>query len=216
NRKDFLLNPIFVAGLILLVLNDHLWKHQYGNWLTGKLSDFAGLLILPLFLAFIFPRRAKYTAIFSGLFLIFWKSPLSENAIYWYNKVAIIPISRVVDYTGLIALSILPLAHWLIKNIHRFSMPKVRQFRPLSTLVFSITCMAFMATTPPPSYYYQLHDTPIRVNSKYLVNLTSAEILNTFVDEKIVVAKDTFARRHFYRSYHPIVQQSRYPYFKIE
>jgi hypothetical protein len=46
-NQDLLFNWIFLSGLILLALNDHLLKWQYSNWLTGKLSDFVGLLILP-------------------------------------------------------------------------------------------------------------------------------------------------------------------------
>ncbi|MGE0763789.1 MAG: hypothetical protein AB7N80_10970 [Bdellovibrionales bacterium] len=35
--------------MALLILNDHFLKYRYGNWWTGKISDFAGLFFAPLF-----------------------------------------------------------------------------------------------------------------------------------------------------------------------
>lgn len=49
HRKYYLLNVVFVIGLILLFLNDHFLKLAYSNWFTGKLSDFLALLLLPLY-----------------------------------------------------------------------------------------------------------------------------------------------------------------------
>lgn len=41
NRNDYLIfNWIFIAGLLLLALNDHYLKQYYTCWLTGKLSDY--------------------------------------------------------------------------------------------------------------------------------------------------------------------------------
>ena len=46
-----LAHPIAIIAIILLVLNDHLLKAQYASWWTGKLSDVAGLIFVPLLLA---------------------------------------------------------------------------------------------------------------------------------------------------------------------
>jgi hypothetical protein len=43
-------SPMFGAALSVLVLNDH-WLKGAGllpGWLTGKLSDFAGLIVAPI------------------------------------------------------------------------------------------------------------------------------------------------------------------------
>lgn len=46
-----LLHPVPVVAIVLLLLNDHVWKAAYpGALWTGKLSDFAGLAFFPLFL----------------------------------------------------------------------------------------------------------------------------------------------------------------------
>ncbi len=42
------MNPIALFSLGLLILNDHILKHRYGNSITGKLSDIAGLIFFPL------------------------------------------------------------------------------------------------------------------------------------------------------------------------
>jgi len=38
-RKDLILNSYFVIGLTVLILNDFYLKYEYGNFVTGKLSD---------------------------------------------------------------------------------------------------------------------------------------------------------------------------------
>lgn len=43
-------HPISLVAVVLLVLNDHIWKYQFSSWLTGKLSDFVGLGFFPLFM----------------------------------------------------------------------------------------------------------------------------------------------------------------------
>ncbi len=45
-----LLHPFAVLSLLVLVVNDHWLKHAHPGWLSGKLSDFAAVLLLPLFL----------------------------------------------------------------------------------------------------------------------------------------------------------------------
>ena len=45
-----LLHPLMLVALLLLVLNDHVLKRVCPGMLTGKLSDFAGVLLLPVVL----------------------------------------------------------------------------------------------------------------------------------------------------------------------
>jgi hypothetical protein len=44
-----LLHPFTWLSLVVLVLNDHVLKQLYPGVLSGKLSDFAGVLLLPVF-----------------------------------------------------------------------------------------------------------------------------------------------------------------------
>lgn len=45
-----LLHPLSVSCLLILVANDHVLKQAYPGLVTGKLSDFSGVLLMPLFL----------------------------------------------------------------------------------------------------------------------------------------------------------------------
>jgi hypothetical protein len=49
-----LLHPLAVLSLLLLVANDHWLKRAHPGLLSGKLSDFAAVLLLPLFLHALF------------------------------------------------------------------------------------------------------------------------------------------------------------------
>ena len=45
-----LLHPVPLFALATLILNDHVLKQRYSGWVTGKLSDVAGMVVFPLFL----------------------------------------------------------------------------------------------------------------------------------------------------------------------
>ncbi|SEN58279.1 hypothetical protein SAMN05192574_103593 [Mucilaginibacter gossypiicola] len=155
NRNHYLIfNWIFIPGLLLLALNDHYLKQHFTSWLTGKVSDFTGLLIFPMFLLFLFPRLSKWSVIVTGLFFVFWKTPFSAAFIQFYNKIALIPITRTVDYSDYIALLVLPLSWHLIQHIDKY---RLNYFPPVFLRFLAIVPIAlvFMATEPPISYYMQ-------------------------------------------------------------
>jgi len=47
-RGDVVLHPLALGALAVWLLNDHVWKAAFPGLLTGKLSDVAGLVFLPL------------------------------------------------------------------------------------------------------------------------------------------------------------------------
>jgi len=47
---DALVHPVPLAALALLLVNDHVLKASHPGWLSGKLSDVAGLVLLPFVL----------------------------------------------------------------------------------------------------------------------------------------------------------------------
>lgn len=196
-KKYYLFNYCFLIGLIILTCNDHYWKYQYHNWLTGKLSDFAGLLVLPLLLAYLFPRRAKYMAVLSGVFFIFWKSPLSENLIHFYNQFALLPISRIIDYTDLIALGVLIFSHWLIINIEYLETIQFRKLKFPPAIVCIATCLIFTATSPSYTYYYQFSTGNVKLKEKYLVDASEQAILGHFKQKDIIVVRDSLLLKEY-------------------
>lgn len=60
---DGLLHPAALIALILLIVNDHFFKHYAPGFLSGKLSDVAGLFVAPLVLEaayeFVTSRRRR-------------------------------------------------------------------------------------------------------------------------------------------------------------
>jgi hypothetical protein len=49
-RGATLIHPLVLGAMALMAINDHLLKDCCHSWLTGKLSDFAGLLFFPILL----------------------------------------------------------------------------------------------------------------------------------------------------------------------
>lgn len=45
-----MLHPLPLGALVVLLLNDHWWKRAHPSFVTGKLSDVAGLIFFPLLL----------------------------------------------------------------------------------------------------------------------------------------------------------------------
>ncbi|MEV6813172.1 hypothetical protein [Micromonospora sp. NPDC051296] len=70
----WLIHPVTVAATALLILNDHVLKAAYPGWLTGKLSDVAGLVMAPPLVALVLAgccalpalRRAARAAVEGG------------------------------------------------------------------------------------------------------------------------------------------------------
>jgi hypothetical protein len=46
DRAEWLARPWFFFSVALLALNDHVFKHAFPGWFTGKLSDFTGLVVV--------------------------------------------------------------------------------------------------------------------------------------------------------------------------
>ncbi len=60
NSAHPLLHPVSLFALGLLIVNDHVLKQSISNSVTGKLSDFAGLVFFPILLSTMLtlkPRR---------------------------------------------------------------------------------------------------------------------------------------------------------------
>lgn len=105
-----LTSPGFLAALFLLLLNDFFLKSYLHNALTGKLSDFAGLFVFPLFWAAFLPRFRSWIYLGTGVIFILWKSPASDILIDGWNRFGWISVARTIDYTDLWALAVLPIS----------------------------------------------------------------------------------------------------------
>jgi hypothetical protein len=130
------LHPVPLVALVVLAVNDHYLKHAgiLPRWLTGKLSDFGGLLFFPLLLTALGDTLAYFLARLTGAkwdySLRRWKivaacvataavfAPLELSAAYGRFYTATLgrigfPSETYADLTDLFALVMIPVAGWL-------------------------------------------------------------------------------------------------------
>jgi hypothetical protein len=145
-RSEILLSPWLLVSLAVLVLNDWVLKAAFHNAITGKLSDVAGVAALGLFARALAPRRPVAAAVCSGVAFVFWKSPASQPLIDGWNALGWATASRVVDWTDLVALLVLP---WVWSYAPpRLTLPEPLR-RGLSAALAAACVLAFGATTLP-------------------------------------------------------------------
>lgn len=137
-QLQLLQSKAFVYSLVLVLLNDFILKYNFPCWLTGKLSDFAGLFVFAVFWMAFFPKRKNMIVMATAILFTWWKSPLSQPLIELWKEVIFYSIDRVIDYSDLTALMVLPLAITFCKNssVARYQVSPV-----LTTLVaFFVFC----------------------------------------------------------------------------
>jgi hypothetical protein len=163
-RLHILASPGFLIGLFLLLLNDFIFKYQFHNELTGKLSDFAGLFVFPLFWVAFFPRLKSPLYILTAILFIFWKSAYSQPLIDAWNSLPLFMIERTVDYSDLLALLVLPLSYVYSRATFDFQLP----LRALY-MIAMISLFAFTATQ---------FSNRIDYNKEYLFQASKRELLD--------------------------------------
>lgn len=136
---DALLHPVPLVAIGVLLLNDHVLKATYPGFVTGKLSDVAGLVFFPLFLVAAFeviearfvadwrPRRlaidvaAATTAIAFSAVQVFepatWLYRYGLGALQWPFALlaggAYRPVVVMADPTDLVTVPAVLVAWWL-------------------------------------------------------------------------------------------------------
>jgi hypothetical protein len=147
-----LLRRFFCAAVALLVVNDHVLKGAgvLPGWLTGKLSDFAGLFFFPILLvtlaAWFVGRRAWMPAAASWLTgAVFAGLKLSPMLALWATRVWG-PV--VCDPSDLVALPSLLAAHALMVRVPYTS--RVGRERVGQAASVVLAALASLATSAPP------------------------------------------------------------------
>lgn len=110
SRLELLASPWVVLSVLVLLVNDWVLKPTFHNGLTGKLSDFAGLLALTLISCAASQRVRWWSASFLSTLFVYWKSPFSQPLISYLNEVLPLGIGRTPDYTDLVALPVVWIA----------------------------------------------------------------------------------------------------------
>lgn len=197
-NKNLILNYVFLSCVIVLFINDHFFKFQYTSWFTGKLSDAVGIILLPMLVTFAFPKLKENSVFASGLFFIFWKSPFSESFIRMYNAISPIDIHRVIDYSDLIVLLLLPIPYFLIKNDHIFENFVIRKIH--AAVVLFPTVFVLMSTSQSNGYTYSPETGKLTFRDfNFEMKKTESDLLMKLEEQHIKVVKDTLQILHSLR-----------------
>ena len=151
-----LAHPLTLTAIGLMLANDLVLKPLAPSWLTGKLSDFAGLFFLPFLLAALFalvrPGRCGGIAAFAitaaGFALLKLSPAANAAALGLANGLTGLHLHAVSDPTDLLALlSLLPAA-WLWRRPVPPSLPALRW----RLLVLPLAALVTLADAAAPDY----------------------------------------------------------------
>lgn len=186
---QLLLHPAFILSLACLLVNDIYLKYEYHNWLTGKLSDFAGLFVLSVFLSAFFYRHTVLIYVGITIFFIWWKSPLSQPLIDLLNRSLDLSFNRTIDYTDLLAIPFIFVAGLLKPPVYNFSLAN----RVAIYFVSTVCLIAFCST----SYYRKIMISPdmgprITYNETYPSRFKQEDILYKLDSMQLAYKVDSF------------------------
>lgn len=145
-----LLHPLWLGALALLVLNDHALKGSglLPGWVTGKLSDFAGLLVAPAVLASLLRVSSRRGflgahvatgAVFSAIKL----APEAARAVEGLMALTPLPWRITVDPTDLLALPVLLVSYRVLGEAARRPEPAQHPLaHRLALMAGSLSCVA--------------------------------------------------------------------------
>jgi len=187
------------VGLFLLLVNDYFLKQAFPGAISGKLSDFAGLFIFSMLAIEVFSKKPAVTLALIGITFIFWKSSLSDAFISIWNLNGVYRIGRVVDYSDLMALSVLPVAR-------KYSLMYVPiNVKPLFLFpIFLLTVVSIMGTSV--ARYGVIVEIPDETHPTQIQNVTSADVvplLGLVRDAALSLGLECLSceKTGFYRSY---------------
>jgi hypothetical protein len=137
----------FLLALFVLLLNDVVLKYSYPGWITGKLSDFAGLFLVAGLALLVSLRYTGPLLLLAAGSFIWWKSAQSQW-LFDFLQAHGVPIGRVVDPTDLIALVALPLGAMIFRP--HVKQPRMRARPIAAALSGSVLLLALMGTSMLP------------------------------------------------------------------
>ncbi len=141
-----------VASLCLLALNDHYLKAAHPGYLTGKLSDFAGLFLVGLLAIAVVPRRRVVVGIVIAVAFVWWKSPASQPFIDFMPRLGLPSLARTVDYWDAMGLVMVPVAFRVWSRIATFQFCGPAMRRLIAVPLLAACALAIAATSEVDSY----------------------------------------------------------------
>jgi hypothetical protein len=139
----------FLVAVAVLLLNDWVLKVAFENWVTGKLSDVAGLAAFSMFAAVVFARHLRTVFFATAVGFLLWKSPLSDGVLEAWNAVGPWPLGRVKDYSDLLALGVLVPTYRHMRQMQELCRPRYASLprRVAAAAAGLVGIMAFTATS---------------------------------------------------------------------
>jgi len=155
-------HPVSIGALIVLLLNDHVWRRAWPSWLTGKLGDFTWLIFAPFLLAailaWLIPSRiqqreariGQLAIVITGLVFGLAKTIPAFHAVTIWVLETLTGWPNVLrrDPTDLLALPALLLAWqiWKQCEARRSALPSK------GLVLLPLAVLATMADSPAPDY----------------------------------------------------------------
>lgn len=158
-----------IVAVAILVVNDHVLKAVWPGFVTGKVSDFAGLFAFPLFFSAFLPKHRSAVYWSTGAAFVLWKSPLISPLLLAWNSLGAFELGRTVDWTDLAALLILPVSY-------RYSLLARAPSRGAAwrAVVCGVSLLAFTATSYRTTFDYD--------DTAYSASVSRAELLKTILE----------------------------------
>ena len=206
-KNSTLLHPVYLVALLVLITNDHFLKIHSPGWVTGKLSDFAGLIVFSVLLSTFCRNRitTRYDILvvhlLVGLVFVVWKL-LPVGA--WIGALSPIGFPELPsvthDATDLLALAILPVSYRLVvASVSEDSQGGWRWSwtSALRVCLLILSCAAVVATSPP-WYRHQVSESmlvPSSVSQARILYLIESTLINEgfVVSERNVLSDSHFS-----------------------
>lgn len=165
NSSKFLSSPISFLLIFLWIANDHIWKAQFHNEITGKISDITGLIVFPFFLTaigFIInygTLKEKTLFVFTNLTIATLFSVINWSQ-EWNNWIYINCFGNqngTADKTDLLSVPICLLANfYFYKKYSAKEIMVSARIKYLHVIAITLSALAFINTsTPEPKSNYE-------------------------------------------------------------
>ena len=151
-----LLHPLWLSALVVLVVNDHVAKGAglLPELVTGKASDFAGLLVAQVVLAVLVRARSRrglarvslvLGVVFAAIKTSPWASALYERLLAFAHA------TNMVDPTDLVALLVLPVGYVVFGRAMHGPEGREPSSRRVAEALALVTAVPFCLATSAPN-----------------------------------------------------------------